>query len=132
MPDENNDPFARGPDIGFGFPETGLPIDQHTGKCIIPELSGRDPDEDELKLVGGYEIPLTSSNVSSIQWRWGETNSGGDPYYDPRLFVLFNDGSRYQYTGVSLETAREMMRAPSPGRFVWQRLRDQYPYERVS
>ena len=120
-------PFS--PPEDFPYPETGIPIDQRTGVPLIPELVDRSPTDDEMKLVGGYEIPLTSSNVSSIQWRWG--SGAGNPYYDPRLFVRFNNGSLYQYTGVSLATALDMMHSPSPGRFVWQHLRDQYPTEKV-
>jgi hypothetical protein len=102
-----------------------------TPESVIPELDGRTATADEQMLVDGMELPLTSSNVASMQWRWGEFNASGDPIYDPRLFVSFLGGGRYQYTGVSLATALEMMHAPSPGRFVWQRLRDQYPTERL-
>lgn len=117
--------------LDFPAPETGIPIDQYTGQSLIPELVGRDPSEDERTLVGGYEIPVTSSNVASIQWHWGETNSAGSPYYDPRLFVRFNNGSLYQYTGVSLQTALDFLHSASKGRFVWQKLRDQYPTEKI-
>lgn len=107
------------------------PFAPPTPESVIPELAGRSPTSDEQLLVDGADIPLTSSNVASIRWRWGEFDGTGQPIFDPRLYVSFNNGSRYQYTGVSLQTALDMMHAPSPGRFVWQHLRDQYPTERV-
>lgn len=107
------------------------PFAPPTAESVIPELSGRSASPDEQLLVDGAEIPLTSSNVSSIRWRWGEFDGTGKPFYDPRLFVSFLGGGSYQYTGVSLTTALDMMHSPSPGRFVWQKLRDQYPTERL-
>jgi len=116
----------------FGSPNPYDPFGESpTPHSVIPELAGRSPVGDEQVLIDGTEVPLSSSNVSSMSWRWGEYDATGKPVYDPRLYVLFNNGSRYQYTGVSLTTALDMMHAPSPGRFVWQKLRDQYPTEQV-
>lgn len=99
---------------------TAVPVDA-LGNSLIPELVGRLPTHNESELIAGETIHLGSTNVSSIFWNWR----------GPRLFVEFLDGSLYAYEGVSLTTAGEMVATPSPGRFVWNKLRGLYPYRRV-
>ncbi len=66
--------------------------------------------------------PVSSSNVSAVGYD-GATQ---------RLFVRFNNGSVYSYEGVSEATHQAFLTASSKGQFVWQHLRDQYPYGRVA
>ena len=66
--------------------------------------------------------PVSSSNVSAV----------GYDAPTHRLFVRFTNGSLYRYEGVTEATYRSFLAAPSKGQFVWQHLRDQYPYARVA
>lgn len=49
-----------------------------------------------------------------------------------KLYVRFLDGALYEYDDVSEEDAREMLRAPSKGRYMWQNIRTTKPYRRVT
>lgn len=63
-------------------------------------------------------IPVQSSHVSAFG-------------YDPNemiLYVQFNNGSTYWYSGVDSSLYDAFMMAPSKGQFIWQYLRGQYEY----
>lgn len=70
----------------------------------------------------GEWVRVKSSNVSAIQY-WLENKS---------LFVRFKSGATYVYNPVPRAAARDMFEAGSKGKFVWRRLRDRYPYARLS
>jgi hypothetical protein len=71
-------------------------------------------------------VSVTSSNVQAIAYRAGV----GGPARQI-LAVRFRNGSEYHYYDVPLADYLDMLAASSKGRFVWSRLRDQYPFERV-
>jgi hypothetical protein len=48
------------------------------------------------------------------------------------LIVQFNSGAVYEYYGVDEGTVEDFKRAGSKGKFVWNRLRDQYDYRRIA
>ena len=66
--------------------------------------------------------PVSSSNVSAIGY---DAATCG-------LFVRFTNGSLYRYEGVTAATYRSFLDAPSKGQFVWQHIRDRYPYKRIA
>lgn len=70
--------------------------------------------------------PVDSSNVKEIAYMPDLSGNGKHI-----LAVRFLNHSEYRYYGVSLATYTAMLVAQSKGRFVLQRLRDQYPFERV-
>lgn len=51
---------------------------------------------------------------------------------DARLQVTFVSGERYAYGGVPGEVHRAFVEAESKGRFFQARIRDRYPYEKLS
>ena len=56
-------------------------------------------------------------------------------YYERRrrrLLVVFRSGTRYEYGLVEPRTYRELLRAPSAGRFFVQHIRNEYPYRKIS
>ena len=83
------------------------------------ELLGLTPAE-ELMFSGEW-APMASSNVDSIRYI----------VEDAQLQVQFLSGAVYTYDGVPPHVFLEFWSSESPGRFVWNRLRDQYPYERI-
>jgi len=53
--------------------------------------------------------------------------------YDERSSVLeveFSSGAIYDYFDVPEKVFRDLLKAPSKGRFVSRRVRDRYPFER--
>lgn len=70
----------------------------------------------------GVWARVKSSNVSAISY----------DRLNHRLFVAFLTGGVYQYDGVPVRVAADMFYTNSQGRFVWQRLRDRYPYRRLT
>ncbi len=117
------DPIPLGtavPDAA-AFVPAGVPVDA-AGNSLIPELAGRTPTHNESVLINGDTVAMASSNVNEIWWKWDER----------RLFVSFLDGSLYAYEGVSLAVAVGMIETDSPGRYVWNALRDKYPYQRLT
>lgn len=78
------------------------------------------PNDDWL--LSGTWLHMASSNVFAIRY-----------LYDEQILeVEFHDGSYYQYYSVPPETASDFHDAGSPGRFVWNRLRDRYPYAKLT
>ncbi|HKI04251.1 MAG TPA: KTSC domain-containing protein [Thermoanaerobaculia bacterium] len=64
--------------------------------------------------------PVASSAISSVG-------------YDERSSVLeveFRSGAVYDYFKVPPKVYRQLLKAPSKGRFVSQRIRDRYPFLR--
>jgi KTSC domain-containing protein len=47
------------------------------------------------------------------------------------LEVEFSSGTIYQYHQVDAKTYRQLMKAPSKGRFLDLHIRDEYPFHRV-
>jgi hypothetical protein len=48
------------------------------------------------------------------------------------LEVEFAAGTIYQYYDVESKTYRDLMKAPSKGRFLDLHIRDEYPFSRVA
>lgn len=48
------------------------------------------------------------------------------------LLVKIKDNSLYAYKGVTLECFRQMLRAPSVGKFFLREVRERFHYERVA
>lgn len=115
--------------IPFGSPvpdarevvPTAAPVGA-AGEALIPELAGRTPTHNEQVLISGEPVAMASSNVGEIWWHWQAR----------RLFVRFLDGSLYAYEGVGLAVAVGMVETDSPGRYVWNHLRDRFPYRRLA
>lgn len=95
----------------------------------IPVAESLTHNEEEL--VNGSVIHMASSNVEAIMF-----------LYDPRrgstgdLVVEFKGTHKkgnpvYIYFGVPLSVAVQMIETDSPGRFVWNKLRDRYRYQRI-
>lgn len=80
---------------------------------------------DEFILAGEW-LTVASSNVEA--WHWlsadGQLNNG-------LLEVEFKSGAIYNYYDVPYSVARAFYETDSPGRFVWNHLRDVYGYARV-
>ncbi len=67
-----------------------------------------------------HRQPVASSAISSVG-------------YDERSSVLeveFRSGAVYDYFKVPPKVYRELLKAPSKGRFVSRRIRDRYPFVR--
>lgn len=122
-------PVTFHPPIPTGVPDatphagvpTGVPVDA-AGHSLIPELADRPPTHNEQHLISGEPISMGSTNVAEIWWMWQER----------RLFVRFLSGDLYSYDGVPLSVAVGMIETDSPGRYVWNKLRDLYPYRRLA
>lgn len=65
---------------------------------------------------------VVSANVSG--WGYDSENS--------ELYVEFNSGSMYMYSGVPTDVAEGMREAPSKGQYHAQFIKGHYPYTRVS
>lgn len=78
------------------------------------------PNEDWLE--SGTWLYMASSNVHAIRYM----------HDTETLEVEFKSGHFYQYYGVDPKTASDFTTTASPGRFVWNRLRDRYPYARMT
>lgn len=81
----------------------------------------REPD---LNPAIGW-VRVSSSNVEAIRWS------------ERVLYVKFlakgkSPGSTYAYYGVPRSVAVQMLDSGSKGTFVWDRLRDEYRYERIA
>lgn len=72
-------------------------------------------------LVSGEWLYVASSNVYRWKYDWDRLI----------LTIEFLSGAYYEYHGVQYEVAKDFIATNSPGRFVWNRLRDKYPYFRV-
>ena len=64
-------------------------------------------------------IPVQSTNVNSV---------GHD---GQNLFVKFNNGSIYTYSGVPASVFQELLNAPSKGKFLHYRIKGVYPDTRI-
>jgi len=54
--------------------------------------------------------------------------------HDPQsgdLVITFKSGRRYKYKGVSTQVADGLQASLSPGRYVWDNIRDQYEVEEL-
>lgn len=67
-------------------------------------------------------ISVSSSNIAAI---------GYDPDSNT-LEIEFNDGSIYQYFGVSVLVYQELMNAPSHGKYFAQNIKNDYEYQKIS
>ena len=65
--------------------------------------------------------PVSSSNLCSV---------GYDPA-SKTLEIEFHSGGIYQYTGVAETSYRQLMAAPSLGKFFHAHIKDVYPTTRV-
>lgn len=65
-------------------------------------------------------IPVSSSNISSIGYENGT------------LYVAFNRGGLYSYSGVPESVYRELMSASSHGSYLASHVKGVYPYTRIS
>lgn len=64
--------------------------------------------------------PVSSSNIASIG------------YEDGTLYVEFHGRHLYAYLGVPELIYRELMTAPSHGKYLNARIKGTYPYRRLS
>ena len=125
MPFDDDLPFGEPVDNDENWElESGVPVDA-AGNSLIPELANRFPTHNEGILIAGMTVTMASTNVAQIWWRW--KNAAGE--YDPALFVRFLDGSLYSYNGpeATLSLALGMVETASPGRYVWNVLRQIWP-----
>ncbi len=68
-----------------------------------------------------FRQPVSSTNLASVG-------------YDPILRTLeveFRNGHIYQYESVPPSVVRDLLRAPSIGRFLNQNIKRRYPFRRV-
>lgn len=72
----------------------------------------------EQWIDSGRWVNVKSSNVGSIRYEKDIS----------ALVVQFLDGAIYRYEQVPHKVAQDMFNTSSMGRFVWQRLRDVYPF----
>lgn len=87
-----------------------------------PGIGGGEGVPNEDWLLSGTWLHLASSNVEAIRY-----------LYDEQLLeVEFKGPAYYQYFAVPPETASDMTTTDSPGRFVWNRLRDRFPYVKLT
>ena len=77
--------------------------------------------EMEKWLAGGYWKEVSSSNVAKIRYR----------NWDRVLEVEFKSGWAYDYFEVPYEVARAMYMAESKGKFIHDRMRGAFRYNRV-
>lgn len=63
--------------------------------------------------------PVSSSNISSIGYENGT------------LYVLFHHGGLYKYLNVPEYVYRELMSAPSHGKYLAAHVKGVYPYNRI-
>lgn len=64
-------------------------------------------------------IPVSSSNLNSVG------------YENSTLYVRFNDGSLYSYSGVPEYVYNELMNASSKGRYLAAYVKGHYPYSKI-
>jgi len=64
-------------------------------------------------------VPVSSSNVAAIGYEDGITE------------VQFKNGAVYQYLNTTQQLFDDFCTASSKGRFVHQRLKDKFPYQRI-
>lgn len=64
-------------------------------------------------------IPVSSSNISSIGYENGT------------LYVSFNSGGLYAYSGVPESVYYELMAASSHGSYLARHIKGVYPYQRL-
>ena len=63
-------------------------------------------------------IHVTSSNISSVG-------------YADTLYVEFNSGALYAYSGVPVNVFQSLMNASSPGGYLAAHVKNVYPYARI-
>ncbi len=64
-------------------------------------------------------IPVQSSNLQSVGYENGT------------LYVCFNSGSVYSYTGVPENVYEGLLSAPSHGKYFHAYIKNAYPYQRI-
>lgn len=64
-------------------------------------------------------LPVSSSNLSSVGYENGT------------LYVRFNNGSLYAYSGVPESVYRGLMSASSHGKYLAAHVKGIYPYRRI-
>ena len=64
-------------------------------------------------------IPVNSSDLSSVGYENGT------------LYVRFNSGSLYSYSNVPESVYRELLNAPSHGKYFAAYIKNSYPYQRI-
>lgn len=64
--------------------------------------------------------PVSSSNVAAVG------------YEDSDLYVKFNNGSEYKYSGVPSSIYEQLLNAPSVGSFLNSNIKGSYNFERIA
>ena len=64
-------------------------------------------------------IPVDSSNLSSVGYENGT------------LYVAFNSGGLYSYSGVPASVYSGLLSASSKGRYFHANIKNVYPYQRI-
>jgi hypothetical protein len=76
-----------------------------------------------IDLKGGVAymrmIPVDSSNLSSVGYENGT------------LYISFNNGGTYYYTGVPEFVFEDLLNAPSKGKYFHANIKNSYPYGRL-
>lgn len=86
---------------------------------IISDLG---PDHNAIDwLLSGDWVQLTSTNVDQTRYF----------YHDRQLDIRFLSGVPYRYYDVPWEVAAAFLMTYSPGRFVWNFIRDVYSFRRM-
>lgn len=102
----------------------------------IPYADYADPNDipnavplshNEQFLVDGGVLAMASTNVEEM-WFGCPHCANVEP--QETLFVRFKSGGIYQYH-CPLDVAIAFIETPSPGRYVWNELRDVYPYAKI-
>jgi hypothetical protein len=100
-------------------PKTLAPETLRPGPATAAELFDWTPLEEAV--FSGDWLRLISTNVEAMRY----------DLTDLELQVEFKSRAVYRYEGVPPHVALSFYTTDSPGRFVWRRLRDKFPYERI-
>jgi len=65
--------------------------------------------------------PVSSSNISSV----------GYDEQTETLEITFKTGGTYQYSGVPIDTYKELLGASSVGQYFYQNIKGQYSFRKV-
>ena len=75
--------------------------------------------EEKGKLVEVIERP-DSSNIKEVHWE------------NDKMYVTFNAGGIYEYTGVPKRLFEAFRTAPSAGKYFHATIKGHYPYAKIS
>jgi KTSC domain len=94
---------------------------RQTPQADNPSAGVNIPEGSKDAVFFGEEIHVGSTNVASFRFDVKTST----------LYVRFLNGSLYEYLEVPIEVAYKAIDTDSPGRFVWNSLRDVYLYKQL-